>query len=526
MNTPTQLPSTKQIGAALVAILLVVSTTATASAVAAGTTTVSIAPSSPSVDVGETETVEIVVENADGGVGAAEVAVAVDDPSVVTITDVSVVGSAITDIEVAGDGSSADLEYFGADTADTGAVPIVEVTVEGQADGATGLSLVPSEGNDDVLVFDEEGTGYDVTGTTDATLTVGDGPSDGDDGDESDDQTGDDGDAGDGSDGSDDSDDQTGDDDADDGSDDSDGQTDDGSDDSDDQTGDDADDGSDDSDDSDDGSADDGQTGDDDQAGDDGDADDGSDDQTGDDSSDDSDGQTDDGAADGGSDGSDAGDGSDDQTGDNSSDDSDDESDDADDQTGEDDQAGDGTDDAGDSDGGDADDGSDDQTGDDADQPAAESTYYQVDLAVGEPIEELGPDREGLYSDQSRLVEYLHGSSEDPVTRQGSPPTLDAAYADCVTVESMTVEDGQATATFTVAEGCEYEFSLVSYEKPDDGWSRTAANQQTMVDAETGTYGPGTHTVTVDLPGEETTMWATAPVTLGGPAGLGATAAN
>jgi hypothetical protein len=47
-----------------------------------------------------------------------------------------------------------------------------------------------------------------------------------------------------------------------------------------------------------------------------------------------------------------------------------------------------------------------------------------------------------------------------------------------------------------------------------------------MVDAETGTYGPGTHTVTVDLPGEEATMWATAPVTLGGPAGLGATAAN
>jgi hypothetical protein len=75
-------------------------------------------------------------------------------------------------VNIASDGSSADVEYAFRDTADTGSVPIVEVTLEGQAAGETDISLGAAAGNDGVLVFDEAGTGYDVTGTTGATLTV------------------------------------------------------------------------------------------------------------------------------------------------------------------------------------------------------------------------------------------------------------------------------------------------------------------------------------------------------------------
>ncbi|MDS0279519.1 dockerin type I domain-containing protein [Halomicroarcula sp. S1AR25-4] len=159
-----------------VALLVVVSAAAPLAA-AAGGTTVSLVPADTSVDVGQTTTFEVVVDSADGGVGAAEFSVAVDDPSVAEITDVTVLGSGATNTDIAADGSSVDVEYAFRDTADTGSVTIAEVTVQGVSDGSTGVSLAPASGNDDVLVFDEGGTGYDVTGTNDATLdVVGDQP--------------------------------------------------------------------------------------------------------------------------------------------------------------------------------------------------------------------------------------------------------------------------------------------------------------------------------------------------------------
>ncbi|WP_435074549.1 PKD domain-containing protein [Halorubrum sp. HHNYT27] len=136
-------------------------------------TTVSLQPADQTTAVGVTATYDIVVDDADGGVGAAEVGVAVDDPGVATITDASAIDANTSeDVDIAADGSSVDLEYAFADTADTGSVTIATVELEGSGAGTANLSLEPTEGNGEVLVFDEEGLGYDVTGTNGATLDV------------------------------------------------------------------------------------------------------------------------------------------------------------------------------------------------------------------------------------------------------------------------------------------------------------------------------------------------------------------
>jgi PKD repeat protein len=163
------------------ALLLAISTGVGAGvAAAAGTTalTVSIADGGGGATVapGETTTVEVVVDDASGGVGAAELRV-VTDPTVARVVDATVLGSGGTDVERAENGSSVDVEYAFRDTADTGTVAILTVTIEGVAPGETAVRLAPSAGNDELLVFDEAGTGYTVTGSEAATVTVaGDGP--------------------------------------------------------------------------------------------------------------------------------------------------------------------------------------------------------------------------------------------------------------------------------------------------------------------------------------------------------------
>ncbi|WP_343160894.1 CARDB domain-containing protein [Halorubrum sp. CBA1125] len=133
-------------------------------------TTVSLDPASQTGAVGATTTYDVVVDNADGGVGAGELAATVDDTSVATITGVNVLNGATADIDVTD--SSAEFDYFGAGTADTGPVTVAEVTVEGAGDGTTSLSIGPASGNGDVLLFDEGGNPYDVTGTNGASLEV------------------------------------------------------------------------------------------------------------------------------------------------------------------------------------------------------------------------------------------------------------------------------------------------------------------------------------------------------------------
>lgn len=132
-----------------------------------------------------------------------------------------------------------------------------------------------------------------------------------------------------------------------------------------------------------------------------------------------------------------------------------------------------------------------------------ETTYYQIDLVRGEPIEELrGP--EGTYTNHE-LLRFAHGSSADPVTRRSDGEfTTDAALAERIESQDITVENGTASATFTVAEGESVTLSLVSYTKPGPVWSPATEHLQEYVDGETRTFESGTHTLRVDLPGNAT----------------------
>jgi hypothetical protein len=141
-------------------------------AAAAGQTAVTVSAADDEIAVGETTTFDLVVES-DGGIAAAELGVELDDPSAASITDVSITGAPSTkQVDVAADGSSASVAYFGVSTAETGDVTIVTVTVEAEAPGETGLTVTPRADNDDVVLFDKTGAAYTVTSTGSAALTV------------------------------------------------------------------------------------------------------------------------------------------------------------------------------------------------------------------------------------------------------------------------------------------------------------------------------------------------------------------
>ncbi|MFD1514801.1 hypothetical protein [Halomarina rubra] len=132
------------------------------------------------------------------------------------------------------------------------------------------------------------------------------------------------------------------------------------------------------------------------------------------------------------------------------------------------------------------------------DEPT-ESAYYQVDFVAGSPIVDLGEN--GTYSEQARLLAYLHGSTEEPVSRVGGP-IADENLTQCVSVESVDVGDDRAVVAFTVAADCEETLSLASYETPDAGWNASAASEQVLFDTAEGRFGPGNHTLAVELPGD------------------------
>ncbi|MFC5970386.1 malectin domain-containing carbohydrate-binding protein [Halomarina salina] len=160
----------RPLAAIVFAAMLVVSAGAAGVAFAATSTEVSVLATSQTVDVGQTATFEVVVENTDGDVGAAEGEVTLTDSSVAQITDVSYAGSpASTNVDVASDGGSATFAaFYGSNSlaGDGPSVTVLTVTVEGTAAGQTGVDLA------EFLVFDDAGSGYDVTATNGATLTV------------------------------------------------------------------------------------------------------------------------------------------------------------------------------------------------------------------------------------------------------------------------------------------------------------------------------------------------------------------
>jgi hypothetical protein len=132
-----------------------------------------------------------------------------------------------------------------------------------------------------------------------------------------------------------------------------------------------------------------------------------------------------------------------------------------------------------------------------------DTTYYQVDFVVGEPIENF--NTEGTYAND-HLLRFARGSTDDPVMRR-APGAL--AYADApelndrIESQEITIENGTATITFTIDDGESVQLSLVSYEKVGPGWSPASEDKQEFIDAETHTFESGTHTLTVDLPDED-----------------------
>lgn len=118
---------------------------------------------------GET-TVNVVVENATGGVGSAELRVAAVDPGV-AITGVEFHGGPAGSLtEFAEDNSSVDVSFAAADTDDAGTVTFLTVTLDGESD----ISLAPRAGKDAIVVYKESGAGYEVTSVDGASITVAD----------------------------------------------------------------------------------------------------------------------------------------------------------------------------------------------------------------------------------------------------------------------------------------------------------------------------------------------------------------
>jgi hypothetical protein len=121
------------------------------------------------VDAGEYTTYDVVVDNASGGVGAQDVRVDVEDPTHATIRSVDVSGvssDATTDVALIDDGHAANVTAVLMDTDDDGRVTIATLRVRGHALGTTDFTLrVDALGT-------ENGTAYNVTATTGASLTV------------------------------------------------------------------------------------------------------------------------------------------------------------------------------------------------------------------------------------------------------------------------------------------------------------------------------------------------------------------
>lgn len=128
---------------------------------------VSLDPASETVTTGEQTTFDIVVSDVDGGVGAIDLTVSSSDASSVEIVDIDSMAAIDTeDTVVAGDGSSASIDAFGLDTADSGSVVVATVTVEGIAPGTADLSV------DVTAVGSESAQSYQIGETDGAAVTV------------------------------------------------------------------------------------------------------------------------------------------------------------------------------------------------------------------------------------------------------------------------------------------------------------------------------------------------------------------
>jgi phage protein D len=157
-------------GVALAALVVCSLAAGAVPAAGASSTTVGLSPSNAAVAPGGTTTVDVVVDAASGGVRSYDLSVSVGDASVARVESVTLAGSPqYREVTYAADNSSVDVAAAAADTADAGSVTVATVTLAGVANGTTDVSLSVE------ALGDEANDAYAVTGTTGATLTVGDG---------------------------------------------------------------------------------------------------------------------------------------------------------------------------------------------------------------------------------------------------------------------------------------------------------------------------------------------------------------
>ncbi|WP_058991343.1 hypothetical protein [Haloarcula sp. CBA1127] len=131
----------------------------------AGTTSVVVQPSTDTVAVGNTTTVDIVVTSATDGVGSLDIDIASTNGSVATVSNTTVAGNPET-VQSSQEANSVRVAATGMDTADSGSAPVVSVTLTGEAVGTSDIDLTVA------AVGDESGNAYNVTSVRAGTLTV------------------------------------------------------------------------------------------------------------------------------------------------------------------------------------------------------------------------------------------------------------------------------------------------------------------------------------------------------------------
>lgn len=155
--------NTKAISLALIILLSTVAFAAPASA--AGSTDISLNPAEETTEVGQTTTFDIVVENAQGGVGAFSGSVALENTNAANIVDAEVLGNPDF-LNISGDGDEISMVAAGMNTGDTGSVTVARVTIKGVNGGDTGVNLKMN------ALGDEAGESYTITGVSDSLLHV------------------------------------------------------------------------------------------------------------------------------------------------------------------------------------------------------------------------------------------------------------------------------------------------------------------------------------------------------------------
>jgi hypothetical protein len=147
-------------------------------AAAAGPTALTVSAADTTLAPGETTTVTLAVDSANGGVGSADFRVELSDPTVASVTDVQVANdppSSLTSVDVDGDGAGATVSYaFANSSADTGTVTVATVTLTADAAGSTDVNVVANPGVGALDVGDEDGQPYTLTSVGSASITVAD----------------------------------------------------------------------------------------------------------------------------------------------------------------------------------------------------------------------------------------------------------------------------------------------------------------------------------------------------------------